>query len=724
MNENSKIVNEMDSSTTFDNSNHVDKVSEERSEGNNKTSSSVTNGVANDIDGTLLKSSENVNTNKRQMKKHDSGISVEKSENSSDDETSKRQKGSLEKHSDAESAMSECGPSNDRGATFLKLKSNSKHRNYRSKKSGGKATLVESNSDDDSHTPLNHGSLSAHEEGTSLNSGVSQVSSSKDGVDNGEEDDIPLDTYDIFGPVEENRNQSEQVDSGSEDSNYGDGASNAAKGASTESEADDEEEEITPSVLLKKPPKHKWCIVKEVVNRQWGAASRCKNAEMFQQRCYGSLHCVQRLELMYKMERHHGCVNALHFNSTGQLLASGSDDQKVIVWDWHVGKPRVSYDSGHRNNVFQARFMPLLGDTHIASCGRDGQVRLAELSSTGTCRSTRRLAQHRGPAHKLAIHVDTPHIILSSGEDSAVMNIDIRDQKQDKLLYVKEGERKISLYSIHINPMNSNEFCISGRDSYIRIYDRRKIPGPEHQVKKFCPRHLGQATPGTFTHVTCAMFNYNGTEIMGTYNDEDIYLFDTRNPDGADYIHRYEGHRNNATVKGVNFFGPRSEFIVSGSDCGNIFFWEKESEAIVQWMPGDENGVVNCLEPHPQMPILASSGLDDDIKIWVPSCEHEPSMEGLKSAVVANYRGREDDRLGNPDGFDGQMMWILWRHIRRTDRRRCSHNNAESPTSPAGRSSQTHSGAASGPSEPDGLGSSSSSSDSDEASHRVQCSPS
>lgn len=47
-------------------------------------------------------------------------------------------------------------------------------------------------------------------------------------------------------------------------------------------------------------------------------------------------------------------------------------------------------------------------------------------------------------------------------------------------------------------------------------------------------------------------------------------------------------------VKGVNFYGPKSEFVISGSDCGNIFFWEKETEAIVQWMPGDENGVVSC----------------------------------------------------------------------------------------------------------------------------------
>ena len=37
------------------------------------------------------------------------------------------------------------------------------------------------------------------------------------------------------------------------------------------------------------------------------------------------------------------------------------------------------------------------------------------------------------------------------------------------------------------------------------------------------------------------------SEVLGTYNDEDIYLFDTSHSDGAEYIHRYTGHRNNST---------------------------------------------------------------------------------------------------------------------------------------------------------------------------------
>lgn len=46
-------------------------------------------------------------------------------------------------------------------------------------------------------------------------------------------------------------------------------------------------------------------------------------------------------------------------------------------------------------------------------------------------------------------------------------------------------------------------------------------------------------------------------------------------------------------VKGVNYYGPKSEFIVSGSDCGNVFLWDHDTERIVNFMRADEGGVVS-----------------------------------------------------------------------------------------------------------------------------------
>ena len=46
------------------------------------------------------------------------------------------------------------------------------------------------------------------------------------------------------------------------------------------------------------------------------------------------------------------------------------------------------------------------------------------------------------------------------------------------------------------------------------------------------------------------------------------------------------------SVKGVNFYGAKSEYIISGSDCGHVFLWDKDSEKIVQFFEADDGGVV------------------------------------------------------------------------------------------------------------------------------------
>lgn len=71
---------------------------------------------------------------------------------------------------------------------------------------------------------------------------------------------------------------------------------------------------------------------------------------------------------------------------------------------------------------------------------------------------------------------------------------------------------------------------------------------------------------------------------------------------------------------------------MSGSDCGNFFIWDKNTESIVQWLPADDGGVVNCLEGHPKFPIIATSGLDYDIKIW-----HPIKPEGVREIQKIKY---------------------------------------------------------------------------------------
>ncbi|KAF3858002.1 hypothetical protein F7725_011203, partial [Dissostichus mawsoni] len=388
-----------------------------------------------------------------------------------------------------------------------------------------------------------------------------------------------------------------------------------------------------------------WRSIPSLRSREIG-----RDTHQFVRRVCGARGLVQRLELQGRLERHTGCVNTLHFNPSGTRLASGSDDLRVVIWDWAIRRAELEFDSGHKSNVFQAKFLPHSGDSTLAMCARDGQIRVAELSATQRCKNTKRVAQHKGAAHK----------------DAVVFGIDLRlDRPANKLVTVKEGDKKVGLYTIYVNPAKTQHFAVGGRDQYVRIYDQRKINENDNNgvLKKFCPSHL--VSSESKTNITCLVYSHDGTELLISYNDEDIYLFDSNHSDGADYRRRYKGHRNNATVKGVNFYGPCSEFVVSGSDCGHIYLWDKNSARIVQFMEGDRGGVVSELfGATPHLPGMATSGLDHDVKLWAPTAECPTGLKGLKEVMKKNKRERDEDSVRHGDQYDTQLLWFLMRHMR------------------------------------------------------------
>ncbi|NWJ06071.1 DCAF8 factor, partial [Crypturellus undulatus] len=163
-------------------------------------------------------------------------------------------------------------------------------------------------------------------------------------------------------------------------------------------------------------PQPRWQAVHALRERELGSSSR------FVYEACGARVFVQRFRLQHGLEGHTGCVNTLHFNQRGTWLASGSDDLKVVVWDWVRRQPVLEFESGHKSNVFQ-----------------------------------------------LALEPDSPCTFLSAGEDAVVFTIDLRqDRPASKLVVTKEKEKKVGLYTIYVNPANTYQFAVGGRDQFVR----------------------------------------------------------------------------------------------------------------------------------------------------------------------------------------------------------------------------------------------------------------
>lgn len=92
--------------------------------------------------------------------------------------------------------------------------------------------------------------------------------------------------------------------------------------------------------------------------RQMSFDPYCSLAPL-KRKLYGCPSMVERLQLERKLKEHEGCVNCINFSWSGRLLASGSDDLHVVLWDWARGCVVSKFDSRHVANVFQVRLSAL-----------------------------------------------------------------------------------------------------------------------------------------------------------------------------------------------------------------------------------------------------------------------------------------------------------------------------------------------------------------------------
>ncbi|KAJ2786819.1 hypothetical protein GGI15_001230 [Coemansia interrupta] len=97
------------------------------------------------------------------------------------------------------------------------------------------------------------------------------------------------------------------------------------------------------------------------------------------------------------------------------------------------------------------------------------------------------------------------------------------------------------------------------------------------------------------------------------------------------------GHCNVQTIKDVNFVFDR--YVASGSDDGRVFIWDRDSMDIVQILRGDSE-IVNNVEGHPGLPVVAVSGIDSEIYLFSlpqggPSAVHRRNFPLVRSQQLS-----------------------------------------------------------------------------------------
>lgn len=290
----------------------------------------------------------------------------------------------------------------------------------------------------------------------------------------------------------------------------------------------------------------------------------------FQRQCHLTPDLVERLGLEKELEGHSGCVNCIEWSYSGDLLASGSDDKTVILWDGFSGKKRAQLNTVHEGNIFSVKFLPQSQNRVIATAAGDYRVCVQDVETSTT---THNITAHMGRVKRLTVAEDSPGLLWSAAEDGTVMQWDVREKcnkGEPNVLVnlVNHIGRAAECKCIAICPSRPELLAVGANDPYVRVFDRRMLtlqrlndsPGdagagaagattnwerrhhladcegegdstPRGAVAYFVPGHLPgkeamymrKQRPLAATYVT---YSPDGTQLLVNLGGEQIYLYD------------------------------------------------------------------------------------------------------------------------------------------------------------------------------------------------------
>lgn len=261
---------------------------------------------------------------------------------------------------------------------------------------------------------------------------------------------------------------------------------------------------------------------------------------------------LSRLELESELIGHAGCVNCLEWSDNGTVLASGSDDYHILLWDPFRHKLLQDVVTPHRGNIFSVKFMPKTDCKTVVSSAGDARIYGFDLNHPDT--PLFKCSCHGARIKRMAVGNETPHLFWSASEDGCVFQFDLREPHQcsaeEKIVLINlthHTSRFAEVKCIAINSRRPELLAIGSNDAYARIFDRRMIkctslPNteatesflswhldhlPKSCITYFAPAHLQTShAMAASKAATFVSFSPDGRELLVNMGSEQIYLYD------------------------------------------------------------------------------------------------------------------------------------------------------------------------------------------------------
>ncbi|MEG4112470.1 nSTAND1 domain-containing NTPase [Microcoleus sp. Pol12B3] len=281
---------------------------------------------------------------------------------------------------------------------------------------------------------------------------------------------------------------------------------------------------------------------------------------------------------------HTKSVNSVSFSRNGKLLATGSDDNTVKLWDTTTGK-EITTLIGHTDSVNTVSFSPK--GKLLATASTDNTVKLWDIT-TGNVIKT--LSGHTSSVWGVSFSPNGK-LLATGSRDKTVKLWDTNTGKQIKTL----SGHTSSVWGVSFSP-NGKLLATGSDDNTVKLWDTNT----GKQIKTLI---------GHTDSVNAVSFSPDGKWLATGSRDKTVKLWDTTT---GKQIKTLSLHTN--WFKGVSFSSD-GKWLATGSEDYTVKLWDTTTGKEIKTLIGHTDSV-QTVSFSSDGKLLATGSADKIVKLW------------------------------------------------------------------------------------------------------------